>query len=347
MDDIYFLTNRNRTARGFGKKPARDPEFYRVGTVTAKRISADYRDYDIGNPELAKERAPNNRGRGSKFGSDAVFDTIRRRMREEGRDLIVFIHGYATDWKDSIRGGGQLRDRYRITDSGKEKAPLVLVVSWPSNGQIAPYWPYFRDRADARKSGLAVARGLARMMDFLTQQERMDARTRHEKLRTWMRDNPHSDADMDSLITAKVTQFPDGTPISGLQECGKKIHLVAHSMGTYVLRQAVQIFRDDEKPLLRVFDSIFLMASDEDEDALERPDKLRPLTRLTKAVYVYHARDDRALIISDTTKTNPDRLGHDGPRNIQSLSERIMAVDCSDVSDTAAFTDARHQMSEP
>ena len=55
------------------------------------------------------------------------------------------------------------------------------------------------------------------------------------------------------------------------EECRERIHLVAHSMGNYVLRHAVQeiVSHSPGRPP-RAFDQIFLLAADEDDDAFER-----------------------------------------------------------------------------
>jgi esterase/lipase superfamily enzyme len=94
--------------------------------------------------------------------------------------------------------------------------------------------------------------------------------------------------------------------------------------------------------LPRIFANVFLMAADEDDDALNLDHKLAPLDRLAAAVHVYYARTDRALCISDLTKGNPDRLGSAGPRDRGRLGDRIVCVDCSDVAWTG-MGDADHQ----
>ena len=98
-----------------------------------------------------------------------------------------------------------------------------------------------------------------------------------------------------------------------------------------------------EKTLPRLFKNIFLMAADEDADAFEDSAKLARLPELAEAVHVYFARNDLALTISDKTKAQPDRLGSTGPRTLTSLPHKVVLVDCTDVSETASITDARHQ----
>ena len=127
--------------------------------------------------------------------------------------------------------------------------------------------------------------------------------------------------------------------------CNANIHLVAHSMGNYVLRNALQALISEKggRTLPRVFKNIFLMAADEDNDAFEHQDKLARLPELAEAVHVYFAGNDGALTISDTSKGNPDRLGSTGPRTLTSLPQKVIWIDCADVSYTAPATNVRHQ----
>jgi esterase/lipase superfamily enzyme len=114
--------------------------------------------------------------------------------------------------------------------------------------------------------------------------------------------------------------------------CERSIHLLAHSMGAYVLRQGLQaLIAKEPDSLTRAFDQILLAAPDEDDDTFERDDKLRPLPRLGRQVTVYFNPADRALTISDKTKANPDRLGSDGPRMVDLLPKKVVLVDCRNV----------------
>lgn len=133
--------------------------------------------------------------------------------------------------------------------------------------------------------------------------------------------------------------------LMGLDEqerCGRSLHLLAHSMGAYVLRNALQsLISKDPRSLLRVFNEIILAAPDEDDDAFETDSKLRLLPKLGMRVTVYHNESDRALFISDNTKANPDRLGAEGPRMLDLLPKKVVTVDCGKVA-KAADALARH-----
>lgn len=120
--------------------------------------------------------------------------------------------------------------------------------------------------------------------------------------------------------------------LSAEEHCGRRVHLMAHSMGNYVLRHALQeVLRQSAGRPPRLFDQIFLMAPDEDDDAFEHDHKLRQLPRLARHVQVYFNREDRAMAISDTTKGNPDRLGDDGPRLPFQVPAKVTQVDCTRV----------------
>lgn len=126
------------------------------------------------------------------------------------------------------------------------------------------------------------------------------------------------------------------------ERCGRSLHLLAHSMGAYVLRNGLQaLIAKDPRKLLRVFNEIILAAPDEDDDAFETDGKLRLLPRLGMRVTVYHNESDRALFISDNTKANPDRLGAEGPRMLDLLPKKVVTVDCGKVAKSADAL-ARH-----
>jgi len=125
--------------------------------------------------------------------------------------------------------------------------------------------------------------------------------------------------------------------------CNARMHLVTHSMGNYAFRNALQAMRSDLGGRLpRLFDTLFLMAADEDNDAFELEGKFMHLPELAHSVQVYFARNDSALTISDVTKTHPDRLGSTGPRTLTQLPQKVTLVDCTQVSGTG-IGEANHQ----
>jgi esterase/lipase superfamily enzyme len=148
-------------------------------------------------------------------------------------------------------------------------------------------------------------------------------------------------ADQETILAARrdgLVPHPDE-----LKQCVRRLHVLAHSMGNWALRHAVRKFLDlNGGRAPRVFDCAFLMAADEDHDTLEDVHKLKPLDQLANRVFVYHAANDVALTISDRTKGNANRLGADGPQNLDLTSERVFTLDCRGISVTRV-EHGRHQ----
>ncbi len=116
-------------------------------------------------------------------------------------------------------------------------------------------------------------------------------------------------------------------------DCGQDLHLLCHSMGNYVLQNALKTI-DQYTPgtaLPRIFEHIFLCAADVDDNVLERGNPMARLHELTRNVTVYFNRGDAALHVSDYTKGNPDRLGTAGSAHPSAVHSKIHQVDCSPI----------------
>lgn len=134
------------------------------------------------------------------------------------------------------------------------------------------------------------------------------------------------------------------------ESCDQRLHLVAHSMGNFVLRNALQeIVRQSPGRPPRLFDQVFLLAADEDDDAFEKDHKLKYLPRISKRVNVYFNNDDKGMAVSDKTKGNPDRLGDDGPRLPRSIPGKVSLIDCTNCtnSDTDGFVQHSYYLTNP
>lgn len=209
------------------------------------------------------------------------------------RDVLVFIHGFNVGWWDAVASAMSLE---LMLNRNRERKVMVVPFTWPSDGKVIPYWSYFSDRSDARCSGYAVGRGFLKLRDFLVEQ-RQRSRT--------------------------------GTD----EPCGRSIHLLCHSMGAYVLQNAVKRtleFSTRGRPS-RIFDQVFLCAPDVADDAFEPSQPFRQLPGLAENIAVYYNRGDLALPVSDYTKGNSDRLGWRGPNRPTELDRHVHAVDCSEV----------------
>lgn len=319
--EVFFATNReplDKEAPWYGKKFHPDgSECYRVGKGQVEATGAgEEAAYVLKTVNTFPEKpGPGRDDRGAKLGSARLFTEIKTRMRKEERDLVILLHGYASEFSTALERAAELTEKYVVLGKDStERPPLVLAFSWPANGETVPFASYVSDRQDAAKSGQAIARFFFRLCDFFLDEARA------------------------SRAAASAEKQAEHEP------CSHRLHLLAHSMGNWALRNAVQsiIERRGADRLPAVFDNIFLMASDEDEDALQDQLKLGLLPRLGNAVHIYHSKDDLALVISDTTKLNPDRLGHNGPVEMNRTDEKVVAIDCRHV-DRTEIAHANHQ----
>jgi len=281
---VYFATNRNprlkRERNPFGGSLATPPSAIRFGSATVEdgRVTV----------EVAPERLSQSRGRlaqskSSVLGSAQAFGEMRREMVEKGQDALIYIHGFKTSFKESVRRSAGFEAKLG------DGAPNVAVFSWPSDGVMVPWLSYASDRRDVRASGVAVGRFLLKLVDFLRE--------------------------------------------TAPERCKQQVHLLAHSMGAYVVRCALQsLIAESPRSLPRAFGQILLVAADEDEDAFEHDHKLRRLPELAQGVHVYFNRQDLLLAVSDETKPgNQRRLGDGGLRYPSHLRSGMTQIDCTPV----------------
>lgn len=115
--------------------------------------------------------------------------------------------------------------------------------------------------------------------------------------------------------------------------CGQGIHLLCHSMGNYLLQNALK--RIDQftpgNALPRLFGHIFLCAPDVDDSVLEPGYPMGRVHELARSVSVYHNRGDVAMVVSDYTKGNPERLGSGGAARPSLLHNKVNQVDCTPI----------------
>lgn len=197
---VYFATNRTQPTRRdgpFGNRFHRDgPQFYEVGQATVDWNDPDPADRDwdaftvsytlqqgrkppveVPGPDDVPEMHRKSR-RAEGLGSDRLFQDLRKEMVDEKRDVLIYIHGFANSFESSMARAAQLKELYRIQppDGGPEYEPYVFAFSWPSDGKVQPPWKYSSDREDAALSGVAMARALRRLVDFLNAGERCEYR---------------------------------------------------------------------------------------------------------------------------------------------------------------------------
>lgn len=232
------------------------------------------------------------------LGSQEIFEQVQQEMKQNAEDTLMLIHGFNTSFRDALQQAAQIHQNLTRPNptTGETLRLNMCVFSWPSDGSFLLTDPTARDAVAYKNDRLdAAASGAAFARGFL-----------------------------------KVADFIN--TLREEEQCNQRLHLMTHSMGTYVLRYAVQQLRSfvsDRIP--RIFDQILLIASDEDDDTFDFDYKLRFLPRLTRYVSVYFNRNDIALWASDRLKGNPVRLGTDGPLQPLQIPRNVYPVDCTRV----------------
>lgn len=355
---IYYATNRghegarrfspNRYGSGFSADGMENLRFGRVGFEAddgrVATLLARHRDYTgPGDGEAlqeyfakcvrasqvitAYEEAPPGAGAGGTSaarppGSLSMFSDLRTDM-QQGRDMLVLIHGFNVSWEEAVATAAALEailNRHDPEDSPNQPV-RVLLFTWPSDGRAIPWASYRSDRSDAQGTAGALGRALLKVRDYLhtVGREILEDRVEVRDLRRKLAGAPRADVDR-AIAQRHVTEL-----------CGQRIHLLAHSMGNYVLQSALARIWDfspgDQMP--RLFDQVFLCAADVDDDVLEIGKPMERLHQIAQSVAVYHNADDNALRISDFTKGNPDRLGQRGAARPQALHQKIYQIDCT------------------
>lgn len=317
--EVFFATNRE--VSGSDSKPvfgqgfhAKGPHYLRYGRALVQAPAKWEGDdsFKVVSKKLAKEViGPNVPEEKKVVGSKEIFETLRRTMVDTKSDALIYLHGFANTMDSALERAAELKVRYQFD----AKRPLnVFAFCWPSDGEMVPLLSYHNDRNDAQISGIAIARAMLILRESL---EDLHAKQREE------------------------LRKKSGKRVL----CEQRIHLVAHSMGNYAFRHAVQgLCSELDGRLQPIFDQVFLMASDEDDDTFEKAHKLGVLPSLCRSIHVYYSSSDVPLDeLADVTKMLPDRLGTQGPRNKDGLHRKINLVDCTSVDWTGKLSHGWHQ----
>ena len=131
---------------------------------------------------------------------------------------------------------------------------------------------------------------------------------------------------------------------------GRRVFLLAHSMGNFALAGAVESWFSHNNPARTLFDEVLLAAADERWDSFTLPmaARLSRLPQFTPRTSIYYSIRDIALYLSVTVNFI-SRLGHEGPihKNDAALypPARFRLLNCAEVGDYNLLNppDASHQ----
>ena len=265
----------------------------------------------------------------TKLGSQAMFADLQADM-QRGIDMLVLIHGYNVGWEEAVGTAAAFEAMLNRPDASQLGEPFqpvrVILFTWPSDGKALPWVSYKSDRSDARSAAGAVGRAMLKLRDFLRQLGR-DVRAAKETERSTRELLLAQGITRESEVLRALAQ------VEGTELCGQKIHLLAHSMGNFVLQQALARVWDFSpgNTLPRMFEHVFMAAADVDDTVLEHGQSMELVHQIGNTVAIYHNGNDMALRVSDYTKGHPDRLGQRGAARPQALHQKIYQVDCSAV----------------
>ncbi|MBV9827942.1 MAG: alpha/beta fold hydrolase [Alphaproteobacteria bacterium] len=123
--------------------------------------------------------------------------------------------------------------------------------------------------------------------------------------------------------------------IQGARQQGRRVFLLAHSMGHIALEAAVEGWFSHGNGNTTLFDEVILAAADERFDSFEFPEpgRLSSLHRLGRHISIYYSHADDVLKLSELVNLGAQRLGQDGPRSKTNSTVfpplRYRMVDCT------------------
>ena len=293
---MFVITNRvvaeNKTGLdAFGKEPnPAGPNELRIVEVTGtSKFKVSVLKDQLKKPEVEalvkKYKLAIDPGK-PWFVSLRVACELFDRIQNEGKQLLLFVHGYNNDMQDVLRTANELEKLYRL---------IVVPFSWPANGggKVSGAAAYLSDKDDARSSATALHRTVEKIHFYhqlLTESARAhflkEAQAKHEDNR--------------EQAYARFTQLME-------QQCKASLNLLCHSMGNYVLKYASKPGNSSLRNL--VFDNIGLVAADANNPGHEQWVQNLP-TR--NRLYVVINENDSALTWSRRKPgaEQKERLGH-------------------------------------
>ena len=320
---VYFATNRQRSGDGTqpGHYAGEADEAGLPGSVTHGMAFIEATDL----PRLASGRLSSIQGvEADDFGA-AVQDDLT-----SGRNLLIFIHGFANSFTDSITRAAFNREF--LAASGIAAADCSVVsFSWPSRGLAV-------DPKD-------IIGGLA--MGPLTFGLKILGITASPFAKAYLDDQKAAAASAADIVSFLDRLRP---AITKVRRRGGRVFLLAHSMGNWALENALNLWaKGGGLPRSTLFDEAISASADSPfEEMGQGPLWLPQLGRISGRVSLYHSAGDHILRLSQVVN-NIQRLGRSGPSDRTDLTrypkESWRFVDCEKLQDDGPglTLDSSHQ----
>ena len=158
---------------------------------------------------------------------------------EDQKHVSLFIHGYNNSWIEAVERYQNIK---KNIFTGAKGLGVPVLFTWPSNGNAAAYLP---DREDARATAPQLADVFVELHDHLTKMQR----------------------------AAAISNIRNGSPEGSKQStvCRAKVSVIAHSMGNYVLQNALAIAsrKLNNPQLITLIHQLVMVAADVDNDIFQ------------------------------------------------------------------------------
>jgi esterase/lipase superfamily enzyme len=181
--------------------------------------------------------------------------------------------------------------------AGSGSLGVCVLFSWPSNGNAAGYLP---DRADAKASAADFTEVLRELHDYMLKKQR------------------------------EASSSPD-------HACRAKVSVIAHSMGNYLLQEAMHSLwqRINQPLLLSLVNELIMVAADVDNDLFKSGEATGlsvgdAMANLTYRITALYSGLDKVLGVSAGLKHfGKRRLGRSGLDRTYPLPDNVWDIDCS------------------
>ena len=240
-----------------------------------------------------------------------AFPTIADENNEAQKHVSLFIHGYNITWQESVTRYCQIQ---RELFTGRSGLGIPILFTWPSNGMAAAYLP---DREDARCSAPQLADVFVHLHEHLSLMQRAAA---------------------SNLVRNGSVEGDKTTTI-----CKAKVSVIAHSMGNFVLQNALAIAsrKINNPQLVTLVHQLVMVAADVDNDIFQTDKPIDAdgslMSNLCYRICALYSGADQVLGASAGLKHfGTRRLGRSGLADSQNVWDNVFAADVSPLTSTAS-----------
>jgi len=222
------------------------------------------------------------------------------------KHITLFVHGYKNDWPDEAARYQTICDAFF---TGENSLGECILYDWPSYGEVYDYLP---DRAHARDCANDLADILSALYDIMLNQQQVTQRA----------------ASIASL---------SGKAVDPKAACRAKTSIIAHSMGNYLLQEAMAaVWSRKNQPLTTsLVNQLLMVAADVDNDIFKSGETVDQsdgdaIANLSYRVTALYSGMDPVLGVSAGLKHfGKRRLGRSGIDHDFPVPDNVWDVDCS------------------